>query len=158
MLSVLKKFLFEENDQISDSAFQQNKNVDKRLQVAACALFIELAKADGKFTDEERKFIITHMKNCFNIDEEYANELMGLAEKRVKESVSIYEFTSEINEHFTQEQKEKLIENLWRLVFTDEKMHAYEDHLMKKVSLTLNIEHKKLIEKKLLVKAELGIK
>lgn len=157
MLSVLKKFLFEEDEQTSENIVQNNKDVVKKLQVAACALFIELAKADGNFTDEERNFILNHMKNCFNIDEKYAKELIELAEKRVKESVSIYEFTSEINEHFTQEQKEKLIENLWRLVFTDEKMHAYEDHLMKKVSLTLNIEHKNLIEKKLLVKAELGL-
>ena len=157
MLSVLRKFLFEEDKQTPENIVTHNQDVEKKLQVAACALFIELAKADGNFTDEERQFIINHMKNCFNIDEEYAKELIELAEKRVKESVSIYEFTGEINEHFTQEQKEKLIENLWRLVFTDEKMHAYEDHLMKKVSLTLNIEHKKLIKKKLLVKAELGL-
>lgn len=157
MLSVLKKFLFEEEDQPSESSQKADNADEKKLQVAACALFIELAKADGKFTDEERSFIINHMKNCFNIDDDYANELLELAEKRVKDSVSIYEFTGEINEHFTQEQKEKLIENLWRLVFTDEKMHTYEDHLMKKVSLTLNIEHKKLIEKKLLVKSELGL-
>lgn len=157
MLSVLRKFLFEEDEQKSDSVVKHNNDIEKKLQVAACALFIELAKADGNFTDEERNFIINHMKNCFNIDEEYAKELIELAEKRVKESVSIYEFTGEINEHFTQEQKEKLIENLWRLVFNDEKMHAYEDHLMKKVSLTMNIEHKKLMEKKLLVKAELGL-
>ncbi|MGQ9798540.1 MAG: tellurite resistance TerB family protein [Ignavibacterium sp.] len=158
MLSVLRKFLFEEDEQTSESVAQHNHDVEKKLQVAACALFIELAKADGNFTDEEKTFIINHMKNCFSIDDEYVKELIELAEKRVKESVSIYEFTGEINEHFTQEQKEKLIENLWRLVFTDEKMHAYEDHLMKKVSLTLNIEHKKLIEKKLLVKSELGLK
>lgn len=157
MLSVLRKFLFEEEDQPSESSQKADNADEKKLQVAACALFIELAKADGKFTDEERSFIINHMKNCFNIDDDYANELLELAEKRVKDSVSIYEFTGEINEHFTQEQKEKLIENLWRLVFTDEKMHNYEDHLMKKVSLTLNIEHKKLIEKKLLVKSELGL-
>lgn len=157
MLSVLKKFLFEEEQQDNLNRQETVKVDDKKLQVAACALFIELAKADGKFTDEERNFIIQHMKQCFNIDDEYAKELMELAEQRVKDSVSIYEFTGEINEHFTQEQKEKLIENLWRLVFADEKMHAYEDHLMKKVSLTLNIEHRKLIEKKLLVKSELGL-
>lgn len=158
MLSVLRKFLFEEYDDASESLNKSDNEIEKKLQVAACALFIELAKADGKFTDEERNFIINHMKNCFQIDDKYANELMELAERRVKESVSIYEFTGEINEHFTQEQKEKLIEYLWRLVFTDEKMHAYEDHLIKKVSLTLNIEHKKLIEKKLLVKEEMGLK
>lgn len=157
MLSVLKKFLFEEEQQSSDSDQKLDKSDEKKLQVAACALFVELAKADGKFTDEEKDFIINQMKNCFNIDDAYANELMELAEKRVKDSVSIYEFTGEINQNFTQEQKEKLIENLWRLVFADEKMHVYEDHLMKKVSLTLNIEHKKLIEKKLLVKSELGL-
>lgn len=157
MLSVLKKFLFEEEEHSFTNHSGADKSEEKKLQVAACALFIELAKADGKFTDEERNFIIQQMKQCFNIDDDYAKELMELAEQRVRDSVSIYEFTGEINNHFTQEQKEKLIENLWRLVFTDEKMHTYEDHLMKKVSLTLNIEHKKLIEKKLLVKSELGL-
>ncbi len=157
MLSVLKKFLFEEEEQTSDNNYHSEKDDQKKLQIAACALFIELAKADGSFTDEENNFIINQMKQCFNLGEDYARELMELAEKRVKDSVSIYEFTGEINEHFSQEQKERLIENLWRLVFADEKMHAYEDHLMKKVSLTLNIEHKKLIEKKLLVKSELGL-
>ncbi|WP_337864755.1 TerB family tellurite resistance protein [Ignavibacterium sp.] len=158
MLSVLKKFLFEEDDDASERLNKSDNEIEKKLQVAACALFIELAKADGKFTNEERNYVINHMTKCFKVDDKYANELMRLAERRVKESVSIYEFTGEINEHFTQEQKEKLIENLWRLVFTDEKMHAYEDHLIKKVSLTLNIEHKKLIEKKLSVKAEMGLK
>jgi len=30
---------------------------NKRVEVAACALFIEMAKADGVFTDEERNLL-----------------------------------------------------------------------------------------------------
>ena len=68
-------------------------------------LFIEIAKADGEFTDEERKFIISEMKSTFNLDDDYVNDLMLLAEQRIKESVSLYEFTGVINTTFTYRRK-----------------------------------------------------
>jgi uncharacterized tellurite resistance protein B-like protein len=39
-------------------------------------LFIEIANADGEFTDEERKFIISEMKSTFNLDDDYVNDLI----------------------------------------------------------------------------------
>lgn len=159
MFETLKKFLFEEKDEIQKADVKKSdSSSQKKIEIAACALFIELAKADGEFSEDEKSFIVQHMKKAFNLDEEYISDLIELAEKRVENSISIYEFTGEINDHFTQEQKEKLLENLWRLIFTDEKLNAYEDNLIKKIGLTMNIEHKKIIEKKLLIKEELGLK
>lgn len=133
-------------------------NHEKRLQIAACALFIELAKADGEFSEEEKQFIVSEMNKTFNLDNQCTNELLELAELVVKDSVSIYEFTGIINQHFTQEEKLKLLESLWRLIYQDEKLNAYEDQLIKRIGATLNIEHKQIINAKLLVKEQLGLK
>ncbi|HEX7357303.1 MAG TPA: TerB family tellurite resistance protein [Ignavibacteriaceae bacterium] len=140
------------------AADSTNINKNKKVEIAACALFIEMAKADGEFTDDERDFVISEMKNTFNLGEEYVNELISLAEERVKQSVSLYEFTGVINTTFTQEEKLELIESLWRLIYKDKKLSEYEDHLMKRIAGTLNVEHKQIINAKLWVKQQLGLK
>ncbi|MBE0538550.1 MAG: TerB family tellurite resistance protein [Ignavibacterium sp.] len=139
------------------AAGSSNINKNKKVEIAACALFIEMAKADGEFSDDERDFIISEMKNTFNLGEEYVNELITLAEERVKQSVSLYEFTGVINTTFTQEEKLELIESLWRLIYKDKKLSEYEDHLMKRIAGTMNVEHKQIINAKLWVKQQLGL-
>lgn len=139
--------------QKSDSTSKNNK-----VEIAACALFIEMAKADGEFSDVERELIISEMQNTFNLDKECVDELMLLAEQGIRESVSLYEFTGVINNYFSQEQKIELIENLWRLIYKDEKLSAYEDHLIKRIGTTMNIEHKQIINAKLWVKQQLGLR
>ncbi|MCK7516418.1 MAG: TerB family tellurite resistance protein [Ignavibacteriales bacterium] len=42
---------------------------------------------------------LSEMKSTFNLDDDYVNDLMTLAEERVKESVSLYEFTGVINDN-----------------------------------------------------------
>ncbi len=159
MLEYLRKIF-------SDSKFASSQGIDNsspdrknnKIEIAACALFIEMAKADGDFTDEERKFIISEMKKTFDLDDKYVKELIILAEQRIKQSVSLYEFTGVINTSFTHEEKIKLVESLWRLIYKDEKLNAYEDHIIKKIAATMNIEHKQIINAKLWVKEQLGLK
>ena len=141
------------NFQIPNSTSEKSK-----VEIAACALFIEMAKADGEFSDDEKELIISEMKNTFNLDKECVNELMVLAEQQIKESVSLYEFTGVINNTFSQEEKLGLIESLWRLIYKDEKLNMYEDHLIKRIAATMNIEHKQIINTKLWVKEQLGLK
>jgi len=98
------------------------------------------------------------MKSTFILDDDYVNELMQLAEQRIKDSISLYEFSGEINNSFSQDEKIQLIESLWKLIYKDEKLSEYEDHLIKKIGLTLNIEHKQIINAKLWVKQQMGLK
>jgi len=159
MFEYLKKIFI--NDQQSNAVLDSKdagSNDDKKIKVAACALFIEMAKADSEYSDEEREFIVSEMKNTFDLDKECVTELMELAERQIKESVSLYEFTGIINTTFSQEQKIELIESLWKLIYRDEKLNAYEDHLIKRIAGTLNIEHKRIIEAKLIVKEQLGLR
>lgn len=158
MLEYLKKIFSDNSPSVNKSEVGSNSDrKSKKIEIAACALFIEMAKADGEFTEDERKFIITEMKSTFNLDDEYVNNLMLHAEQKIKESVSLYEFTGIINTTFTNEEKINLIENLWKLIYKDEKLNQYEDHLIKRIAATINIEHKQIINSKLWVKQQLGL-
>jgi len=153
MLKELKKILFDKDDNLS--SIEEKKS--HQIEIATCALFIELAKSDNDFSEQEKIFITNLMKMCFDLSDEELSIILKLAEEKVDKSVSIYEFTGELNEKFSQVDKEKLIRNLWRLIYTDKKLHSHEDSIIKKIALTLNIEHKKIIELKLQVKRELNI-
>jgi uncharacterized tellurite resistance protein B-like protein len=153
-----KIFLNNEPAKIERSSGSASNLQNRKVEVAACALFIEMAKADGEYSDDERNFIVSEMKSVFNLDDEYVNDLMQLAEQRIKESVSLYEFTGVINNTFSQEEKIQLIESLWKLIYKDEKLSEYEDHLMKRIAGTINVEHKQIINAKLWVKQQMGLK
>lgn len=170
MLNFFKNIFLSSNNQNEEniSSDEQSRNFEiksksnvnnenKKIYIATCALLIEAAKADSIITDEEYQNIIFTMKNLFNLNEEEVSNLIKLSQEKVDQSVSIYEFTSTINEYFREEQKLELLKNLWKGIFSDERLHPYEDSLMKKISATLNIGHRDLINAKLLAKQELNI-
>ncbi len=158
MLDYLRKILSPPAEEYSQPHTENESKIDKRkLEVATAALFIEIAKADGDFSDDERKKIIKLMKQTFDLEDECVKDLMELSEQKIKESVSLYEFTTIINNSYSNDQKFELMKNLWKLIFVDEKLNIYEDHLAKKIGAMLNLDHKKIIEAKLIVKEESGI-
>jgi uncharacterized tellurite resistance protein B-like protein len=120
-------------------------------------LFIEIAKADGDFSEAERKRIIELMRSDFNLDENCIDELMELSEKKVKESISIYEFSTVINEQFNKDDKLKLLKSLWKVIYEDGKLDKYEDHLIKIIGTTLNLDHRDIISSKLAAKEDIGL-
>ncbi|MBE0570432.1 MAG: TerB family tellurite resistance protein [Ignavibacteriaceae bacterium] len=158
MFEYLRKVLASDRDeQISQEIkTSSSEKASKKYRVATAALLVEIAKADGDFSKDERKRIIDLMKKDHNLDDECVNELLALSEMKVKDSVSIYEFSSVINESFTQQEKLDLIKNLWRIIYEDGRLDSHEDRLIKIIGSTLNLEHKQIIGAKLFVKQELA--
>jgi len=154
MFEYLKKVLSPEQSSAELETNSSNTR-SKKYQIATAALLIEIAKADGNFSDDERKRIIDFMKNDYNLDDECVNDLIELSEHRVEESISIYEFSSILNETFSRAEKLELMKNLWRIIYEDGKLDSHEDQLIKIIGSTLNLEHKDIIGAKLLVKQEL---
>ncbi len=158
MFEYLRKVLSQERDEQVSQEMEGSatKSTSKKYQVATAALLVEVAKADGDFSEDERKRIINLMKNDFDLDDECVNELLALSEQKVKDSISVYEFTSVINETFSQAEKIELLKNLWRIIYEDGKLDSHEDRLIKIIGSTMNIEHKDIIAAKLFVKKEMG--
>jgi uncharacterized tellurite resistance protein B-like protein len=132
-------------------------NHEQQLQIATAAIFVEMAKADGDFSDEEREHIVASLKNRFGLEEEYIHDLIELSHAELKDSVSLYEFSGVINERFKFEDKYELLKNLWRLIYTDKTLDKYEDHLIKMIGGMLQMEHKQIINAKMLIRKELNI-
>lgn len=129
----------------------------KEIQKATCALFIELANADGLFSAEELDRIFLSMKNLFELNQEDINDLIVESTQNVKNSVSISEFSSIVRDSFSFEQKFELMLELWRLIYTDNRLDMYEDSLIKKIAGSINVSHTEMINAKMLIRQELKL-
>lgn len=154
MFEYLKNILTGE-DKSTDKNTDKPDNGVSKLQVATCALFIELANADSHFTGAERDKVISVMQRIFSIDKSVVEELIELSEEKIKKSISLYEFSSIVNEHFSNEEKFELLKNLWRLIYVDDKLDMYEDQLIKRIGGMLKLDHHVIIGAKMMVKEEL---
>ena len=157
MFDYLRKTLLQDKmqDNSPEPVEKREENQHKKLQIATAALFVEMAKADGNFSDEEQERVIHIMQNTFNLDEDCVHELIELSEKKLEESTSVYEFTSLINKHFNRDEKLELLEDLWKIIYVDDKLDKYEDRLVKVIGGLINVDHKDIINAKLLVKERL---
>lgn len=147
----LKKMLTKEIP--SDTEIQEQDELE-RVQVATCVILLEVAKSDDEFSSIERATVEAVIKKEFEISVEAIEELMHIASRKREESVDLWEFTHLINENYSKEEKKKVVEAAWRVVYADDKLDSYEDHFIHKLAKLLQLEHSELIEAKLRVKYE----
>jgi uncharacterized tellurite resistance protein B-like protein len=81
---------------------------------------------------------------------------MLLAKEQAHEATSLYEFTRLINDNYDPAQKIALIENMWRIAFSDERLDKYEDNLIRKISELIYVSHSDFIRTKLKVRSALN--
>jgi len=144
MLDMIKRFF-------SKPIEQDERNSEHNIQVATCALFLEMAQIDESFTQEEMETILLILKSKYGLSPEYVDELIAEAKKELDDSIDYWQFAKKINENYSNEEKIKIIESLWQIVFVDEKMDKYENYLMHKLSTLLRLSHDQLIDAKLRV-------
>jgi uncharacterized tellurite resistance protein B-like protein len=148
MLDIVKRFFNKNSAEFSEDT-KQNSAHD--IRVATCALFVEIARIDEKFTDAEMEAILSILKEKYGLSQDHADALIAEAEKELDKSVDLWQFAKLINENYSNEEKIEIIETLWRIVYVDGKMDRYERYLMNKLQNLLRLSHDQLIAAKLKV-------
>jgi uncharacterized tellurite resistance protein B-like protein len=123
-------------------------DITTRIQIATCVLLLEIAHSDDHYSEAEQDRIVEILKEDFQLSDEYAAELIELAHQERKESVDLWRFTNVIDNNYSNEQKERVIETLWKVIYSDDRLHFHEDHLIHRLSNLLNLSHKQLIDAK----------
>ena len=118
----------------------QKENLDDK-NILVAALLIHAAKIDENYTDAEKKIIKAALINLINISPDKAEELIKLAEKKEEESNQIVEFTREIKK-YSLEFRLKIIEIIWKIVYSDNTNDSYESNLIRRICGLLYISDK----------------
>ncbi len=116
------------------------KNLDNK-NVLIAALLIHAAKIDENYTDTEKDIIKKALIDLNNITADQAEELIILAEKKEEEQNQIIEFTKEIKK-YSMESRLKIIEIIWKIVYSDGTSDSYESNLIRRICGLLYISGK----------------
>ena len=116
----------------------ENKN-DDQLLFKTTALFIHAAKIDENYTKHEREIIKKAIIE-FGIKENIADQIIKEAEIEEKNSNQILDFTKEIKSA-KKEFKIKIIEVLWRIIYSNKDADMYETNLMRRLTGLLYLDN-----------------
>ena len=119
------------------------------VRMASCALFLELAGIDGEFSSQERDRILALLKAEYGLSDDDIGALIAEAEQQLRGKIDLWRFTNLINQNYDEDEKIRVVELLWRIVYSDGRLDAHEDYLIHKLSGLLRLQHDQLIDAKL---------
>ena len=111
------------------------------VSIAACALLLEIAHADDVFGEDERARILRAVREDLGVAAADVDEVVRLAEAERRESVDLYQFTRLVAERFSRDQRLRLIEVIWGIVYSDGVLTAVENQLARRIAELLGFQH-----------------
>ena len=114
-----------------------NKNEDF---IKVCALLIHAAKIDQNYTLKEEE-IIKQTLLSFKVNLNDLDKIISDAKKIEENSNQILSFTKEVK-NMTEQDKIKIIESLWKIIYSNNQADIYETNLMRRLGGLLYIDSK----------------
>ena len=106
------------------------KILDQESITGIVALLVHAAKIDEQYSDQEKllikEFIKSYLKDVNN------DEILEKAEKIEQNSNQLLNFTNIIKKNSI-EVKSDIIEHLWKVLISDNKVDQYESNLMRRI-------------------------
>jgi uncharacterized tellurite resistance protein B-like protein len=111
------------------------------IELATAALLVEVVRSDAGIAPNEQQAVLRAVREKFSLSEEEAQTIFRLAEEEVRTANDFYQFTSLINRRFDQQQKQHVIELMWRVAYVDANLAAHESHVLRRVAELLHVTH-----------------
>ena len=116
------------------------KKDDKNDLIDICALLIHAAKIDENYSLKEEK-IIKQTLQLIGAEKEKLEEIIKSAKIIENDSNQILSFTKKVK-NMNNENKIRIIEALWKIIYSNNDADIYETNLMRRLGGLLYIDNK----------------
>ena len=117
---------------------KDSTEIEKNFLVKTCALLIHAAKIDENYTENEEEIVKKTLLEL-GAKKETINQTIKKAKSIEENSNQILEFTREVKD-LAENDKIKIIEALWSIIYSDNKADIYETNLMRRLAGLLYID------------------
>jgi uncharacterized tellurite resistance protein B-like protein len=138
LLDVIRRFVAERLS--ADSVIAAVPTGPTPVQLAACALLLELAHADGEFSAEEQQHLRRALTERFGLDASSGAELLRLSEAARAASLDHFQFTRLIAAEYDQARKIELATVMWGVILADSRLTDHEIHLVRKMASLMQLD------------------
>ncbi len=121
----------------------------ERLKIATCVILLEVAQSDDEFCSLEKATISAILQKEFQVHAEAVDALIEVSQRKREESVDLYQFTKIVNQQSTLQEKIRMVELAWEIIYADTDLNRYEDHFVHKLARLLRLQHEDLIQAKM---------
>ena len=120
--------------------FKKKVIKDNNFEIKICALLIYAAKIDENYTETENEIIKKTLEEL-GLEKEKILKTIEDAKKIEENSNQILDFTREVK-NLPEEDKIKIIEALWSIIYSNNEADIYETNLMRRLAGLLYIDNK----------------
>ena len=121
----------------------QSQESDERyaLRLANAVLLVEVSHADFAIDREELKAASARLAQRYDLTVAEAEALLADAAAEQRQSVSMHDYLTLINERMSPDGKVRLIEDLWFVAYADGSLDPHEEHRIRKIADLLYVAH-----------------
>ena len=117
---------------------KDDKKIEDNFLIKVGALLIHAARIDENYSSKEAE-IIKQTLIKIGAKNEDINEILEKGKKIEEDSNQILDFTKEVK-NMDNKKKIEIVENLWRIVYSNNEVDIYETSLMRKLAGLLYID------------------
>ena len=124
--------------------------------MAAAMLLLEVAWADHEIEAAEIGHVELALASLYGLEAPRIAEVVAQARADHESSTGMQTFTRLLTEQLTRAERQALLTHLWRVASFDGDTHHYEEHIIRKITDLLYLNHSDFIAAKRAVKHETG--
>lgn len=121
------------------------------LRLAVAALLVHCMAVDGEISASERAALRRLLERRYALSGDELERLVAEAKAAEAEAVDLYGFTSVIKRATSEEERIRLVEQLWEMAYADGESHEFEDNLLWRVSELLGVDRRTRIASRIAV-------
>jgi len=118
----------------------ENKKNNFEVELTASILAYEIARSDGDISESELSLLYEEIKKISSKVGKKEEKILEIIEEYSRNSVSFYEFISDINKDYSKEDKLSLIQFLFDVAYADKILEVTEERLIRRIADLINIK------------------
>ena len=118
----------------------ENKKDNFEVELTASILAYEIARSDGDISEFELSLLYDEIKKISAKVGKKEDKILEIIEEYSRNSVSFYEFISDINKDYSKEDKLSLIQFLFDVAYADKILEVSEERLIRRIADLIKIK------------------
>jgi uncharacterized tellurite resistance protein B-like protein len=142
MFETLKTYIA----QLTGEPAREGRFSDDDYRLAAAALLVRVAAADGGLSAEQRTNLHSVLKDGFDLDDATTARLIDEASQAEQRAVDLYHFTSRITRSVDDHGRRRIVEMMWEVVHAGERVGDFEQNFVWRAADLLGVSSRERIE------------
>jgi uncharacterized tellurite resistance protein B-like protein len=142
MFGSIKTFI----SNLAGDANQRGSSGQRDRLTAITALLIRVATVDHEMSGARRAKLHAILRSNYGLDDTAAARLISDADAIARSAIDLYRFTRPLNEVLDNEERRRIVQMMWEIVYADRKVNEFEENIIWRAADLLSVSTRQRVE------------